>query len=81
MLRDAQRELPGYRPRNTWFGRYPLSRIDHVFATPDLDVLRVRVLGTELACIASDHRPLVVDLRCSSAALRTAPQGAAARTR
>ena len=36
---------------------------DHVFADPALEVLHVEVPGDELARVASDHLPLVVDLR------------------
>jgi endonuclease/exonuclease/phosphatase family metal-dependent hydrolase len=61
-LRDCQvgREDP---PRRTFGGRWPLGRIDHVFADPGLDVLHVEVPSDALAQVASDHLPLVVDVR------------------
>lgn len=59
-LGDAQ-TLDGQRPRRTFPALLPLVRIDHVFVSSALAVERVRVPGG-LARIASDHRPLVVDI-------------------
>jgi endonuclease/exonuclease/phosphatase family metal-dependent hydrolase len=61
-LRDAQLELAGRRPRGTWFGRWPMGRIDHVYLGEGLRVREVIVPATELDKTASDHLPLVVDL-------------------
>ena len=61
-FRDAQRELPGHIPKSTFSGRYPLARIDHVFLDGDIQVLAVRVPDSERAIMASDHRPLIVDV-------------------
>ena len=61
-LRDAQTGLDGRRPQATWFGRHPIGRIDHVLADPRWTVLHVEVPGDTLTRVASDHRPLVVDL-------------------
>jgi endonuclease/exonuclease/phosphatase family metal-dependent hydrolase len=71
-LRDCQvgRDDP---PRSTFGGRWSLGRIDHVFADPGLEVLHVEVPGDDLARVASDHLPLVVDLRL--------PPGAGSRAR
>jgi endonuclease/exonuclease/phosphatase family metal-dependent hydrolase len=62
-LRDVQAELPDRRRSNTWFGRFPVARIDHVFVDERLEVLQVEVPGDDWTLVASDHRPLVVDLR------------------
>jgi endonuclease/exonuclease/phosphatase family metal-dependent hydrolase len=51
-----------HRPRGTWFGRYPIHRIDHVFIDGALLVRSVEVPRTMLTRIASDHLPLIVDL-------------------
>jgi endonuclease/exonuclease/phosphatase family metal-dependent hydrolase len=60
-LRDVQ--TTGKRtPRGTFSGRFPLHRIDHVFASEHVEVLDIRVPRTHLALTASDHLPLVVDL-------------------
>lgn len=61
-LRDAQLGLDGHRPQRTWFGRYPIGRIDHVLVDPEWTVLHVEVADDTQARVASDHRPLVVDL-------------------
>jgi endonuclease/exonuclease/phosphatase family metal-dependent hydrolase len=62
-LRDAQTEATSHVPRGTWFGHIPFARIDHVFVSPEIEVLRVDVGDDHLARAASDHRPLFVELR------------------
>jgi endonuclease/exonuclease/phosphatase family metal-dependent hydrolase len=62
-LTDAQKALDNHRPRQTWFGAYPAARIDHVFFGQAIEVLAVQVASTALARLASDHLPLIVDLR------------------
>lgn len=61
-LRDAQRVAPGHQARATFPSRFPLIRLDHVFVTPDVRVVRVTVPTTPTARHASDHLPLIVDL-------------------
>lgn len=65
-LRDAQTALAGHKPRGTWFGRVPWGRIDHVFLGGAWEVRSIEVPRSWLARIASDHLPLVVDLRLRS---------------
>ncbi len=62
-LQDAQIKLNNHRPRNTWFGRYPCARIDHVFVDPSIEVADIEVPNTELTRVASDHLPLIADVR------------------
>ncbi len=62
-FRDVQVELKRHWPRRTFFSRYPIARIDHVFVSDGLEVVRVEVPRTDLAVRASDHLPVVVDLR------------------
>jgi endonuclease/exonuclease/phosphatase family metal-dependent hydrolase len=38
-------------------------RIDHLFVSAGLEVTHVEVAGDELARVASDHRPLIADVR------------------
>jgi endonuclease/exonuclease/phosphatase family metal-dependent hydrolase len=64
---DAQTSVKGYRPRNTWFSQYPVLRLDHAFVSSDIVVHRVIVPGSYLARVASDHRPIVVDLELPAA--------------
>ncbi|WP_169927207.1 endonuclease/exonuclease/phosphatase family protein [Labilithrix luteola] len=61
-LRDAQRSLPGHRPRATFPSRLPVLRLDHVFVSPDVRVRAIRVPYNGLSRRASDHLPLVVDV-------------------
>ena len=58
----------GRRPQPTFYGRVPLTRIDHVMIAPGLEVLDIEVPGSELCRLASDHLPLVAELRWPPAA-------------
>ncbi|MGC1304375.1 MAG: endonuclease/exonuclease/phosphatase family protein [Caulobacteraceae bacterium] len=67
-LRDVQRGPDGKRIRRqrsvrTFPSRAPLLRIDHMFVTPDVEVLSVHAPDGPLARMASDHLPLVVDVK------------------
>lgn len=59
LLQDANR----HSQLKTWFGRYPLQTLDHVFLSQNLQVLAVEAPRTPLTVQASDHLPLIVDLR------------------
>ncbi len=65
-LADVQRALPGWRPRNTWFGHRPTRRLDHIFVSRDVEVTEVSVLDSSLARRASDHLPVIATLRLRS---------------
>jgi len=83
-LHDAQTELAGHRPLHTAPGRYPVARIDHLFLDPTVEVVDVRVPGSELEQVASDHLPLIVEVRLPpppEGAGRRAPEDAAAASR
>ena len=60
-LRDAQVVAPSRRPRPTFPALLPVLRIDHVFVSTPIEVLRAEPVRTPLAKIASDHLPLIVD--------------------
>ena len=62
-LRDAQLSPHVRRPRPTFPVRLPLLRIDHVFVTDSIEVLRAEPIRTPLARVASDHLPLLVEFR------------------
>jgi endonuclease/exonuclease/phosphatase family metal-dependent hydrolase len=62
-LQDSQLQLKGHRPVNTFSGRFPRARIDHVFTNSNLEVLNIQVPRTHLTRSASDHLPLIVDLK------------------
>ena len=61
-LTDAQRILPGHRPRATFPARLPLLRLDHVFVSKEIGVRGVTVPWNARSRRASDHLPLIVDL-------------------
>jgi len=61
-MRDAQRVIPGHKPRSTFPSFLPFLRLDHVFVSDDLDVRAARVPYDALSRRASDHLPLIVDL-------------------
>ena len=61
-LQDAQLRLH-HRPRSTFPTRMPMLRIDHIFCSRAVEVLRVEVPRSRLVRSASDHLPLVVDFR------------------
>lgn len=63
-MKDAQLLASGGRPQRTFPALLPFIRIDHVFISDALGVERVHVPGDRLSRLASDHRPLVVDLVC-----------------
>lgn len=62
VLRDAQRAIPGHRPRATFPSTLPVVRIDHVFVSEDVQVHGARVPWNARSRRASDHLPLIVDL-------------------
>ena len=62
-LADTQMSLPGHKPKGTFFSRLPKARIDYVFADTELTVNDIHVPRSELTQLASDHLPLIVDLR------------------
>jgi endonuclease/exonuclease/phosphatase family metal-dependent hydrolase len=62
-LRDAQTLLGTSRQQRTYPSRAPLLRLDHVFVSRSIEVLKAQAIRTPLARIASDHLPLLVDFR------------------
>jgi endonuclease/exonuclease/phosphatase family metal-dependent hydrolase len=61
-LTDAHRAAPS-RTRCTFPSRLPLLRLDHVFVGGGFEVVRVETYRGPGARLASDHLPLVADLR------------------
>lgn len=60
-LRDVQQDAPRRAP--TFPSRWPVLRIDHIFVKGEIEVLHVEAPRTSLAVRASDHLPLVAELR------------------
>ncbi|MDO8860579.1 endonuclease/exonuclease/phosphatase family protein [Haliea sp. E1-2-M8] len=69
-LVDAQAQAPG-QPRGTFSGRFPAVRIDHIFVSAELEVTGIEVPASALARAASDHLPLLAEIRFSGQGRRT----------
>jgi endonuclease/exonuclease/phosphatase family metal-dependent hydrolase len=72
-LADARRTPRVGRPRATFPARLPFWRLDHVFVGPGIEVLAATTFTSPLARIASDHLPVIVDLRILAGAPRPPP--------
>jgi endonuclease/exonuclease/phosphatase family metal-dependent hydrolase len=77
-LRDAQLANPNGEPQATFHTRAPVLRLDHIFVTPSVEVVAAAPVRTPLAKVASDHFPLLAELRVLPAAARSAPSRAGA---
>lgn len=60
---DVQSIVREHKPLRTFYGRYPLSRIDHIFVSTHFEAHRAAVARTTLTRVASDHLPLFVQLK------------------
>lgn len=69
-MRDVQLAAPVPCRLNTFHTRLPLRRIDHVFVSEGIRVAAVEAVRTPLARVASDHVPLMADLRLGRSAAR-----------
>jgi endonuclease/exonuclease/phosphatase family metal-dependent hydrolase len=67
-LQDAQRLAPSQSDA-TFPARYPRFRIDYIFVSPSIQVDRVETVRTAATQVASDHLPVVADLRIPAAPL------------
>jgi endonuclease/exonuclease/phosphatase family metal-dependent hydrolase len=57
-------DLAPYLPkRRTYPGFFPLVHLDHIYHVGDVEVRRVDIIRSRAAKIASDHLPLVADVR------------------
>ena len=51
------------RRRRTYPGFFPLLHLDHIFYDGQVEVFRVQIPRTRLSLMASDHFPIVADIR------------------
>jgi endonuclease/exonuclease/phosphatase family metal-dependent hydrolase len=59
-----QVDLRNYlRRRRTYPGLFPILPLDHIYYDGPLDIIGVEVARTPLALVASDHLPLIADVR------------------
>jgi endonuclease/exonuclease/phosphatase family metal-dependent hydrolase len=57
---DLYRHL---KRRRTYPGFFPVFHLDHIYFDGDIEIRKVELPRTRLALVASDHLPLVADLR------------------
>jgi endonuclease/exonuclease/phosphatase family metal-dependent hydrolase len=62
-LRDVQTAAKSHRPLNTYPSCVPAFRVDHILISSDLEVGGIEVPSTELVHSASDHLPLLAEVR------------------
>ena len=63
-LRDAHTAgASPKRPGATFPANFPLFRIDHMLVSPEVEVISAGTVRTPLARVASDHLPLVAEVR------------------
>ncbi|PVE25697.1 endonuclease [Microvirga sp. KLBC 81] len=80
-LRDAQLSNSHGEPQPTFHTRAPVLRLDHVFVTRSIEVMNAAPVRNALTRVASDHFPLLAELRVRSHARATgaghrhAPEG------
>ena len=48
--------------RSTLFSPFPISRVDHIFVSPGIQVTNNQVMQSRLAKISSDHLPVISEL-------------------
>ena len=51
------------RRRRTYPGVFPILHLDHIYYSGRVEVIAVRLPRTRLSLVASDHLPLVADIR------------------
>lgn len=67
-LHDVQVIGPGARPVSTFSSTQPVLRIDHMFVSRHFSRIAVTAVRNDLTRVASDHLPLLADLRVAAAA-------------
>jgi endonuclease/exonuclease/phosphatase family metal-dependent hydrolase len=51
--------------RRTYPGFFPLLHLDHIYFAGNVEIRRIELPRSRLALVASDHLPLVADVRVS----------------
>jgi endonuclease/exonuclease/phosphatase family metal-dependent hydrolase len=62
-MRDAQLSNSFGEPQPTFHTRAPVLRLDHVFVTKSIEVVDAGPVRNPLTRVASDHFPLLAELR------------------
>lgn len=67
-LHDLRTSVAATGPCHTFPTRFPMVAVDHIFVSAALNPISLEVHRSALARVASDHYPLVAELRCKQAA-------------
>jgi endonuclease/exonuclease/phosphatase family metal-dependent hydrolase len=60
-------DLPSYlRRKRTYPGLFPILHLDHIYHAGRLEIVGIELPRTRLSLVASDHLPLVADVRIGS---------------
>jgi endonuclease/exonuclease/phosphatase family metal-dependent hydrolase len=62
-LVSVQKQTASVRHKGTWFGCLPVACIDYVFVGSHVEVNDVEIGDSWLARLASDHRPLLTEIK------------------
>ena len=54
---------PHLKRRRTYPGFFPVLHLDHIYFSGNIEIRRVELPRTRLALVASDHLPIVADVR------------------
>jgi endonuclease/exonuclease/phosphatase family metal-dependent hydrolase len=65
-MQDVQLSNPSGEPQPTFHTRAPVLRLDHVFVTKSVEVVTAAPVRNSLTRVASDHFPLLAELRVRS---------------
>ena len=60
---DLRQFLPRKRTQRTYPGLFPVLHLDHIYYAGRVEILGVELPRTRLSLVASDHLPLVADIR------------------
>lgn len=55
--------FPHLKRRRTYPGLFPVLHLDHIYFEGDIEIRRIELPRTRLSLVASDHLPLVADIR------------------
>ncbi len=62
-LKEVQENVQGHSPQGTLWGRFPLSRIDHIFYQGTLLPIEINIPRSHLTLLASDHLPVIAKFK------------------
>ncbi|MEO7297077.1 MAG: endonuclease/exonuclease/phosphatase family protein [Verrucomicrobiota bacterium] len=70
-LHDVQRDVKNHKPLKTFSAFLPFVRIDHIFVSAHFETEKIQVPQNHWTRVASDHLPLIADLKYRTNVKRT----------